>query len=105
VILSLFIAGRLRVFNRRFCIWRLLLSSLPLFGAIYIVSTRYQDNLHHWSDLLAGTIIGTIISIIVYHYFYPPLNSEISGKPYKYRYEELENDNEPINDSNITVSI
>jgi len=104
MILSLFIAGRLRVFNNRFCIWRLLLSSLPLFGAIYIVSTRYQDNLHHWSDLLAGTIIGCLISVIVYHFFYPPLNSEISDKPYQYKYEELTNDIEPVNDSNITMS-
>jgi len=107
VILTLFMVGKLRIFNRRTCIWRLLVSSLPLFGAIFIVSTRYQDNLHHWSDLLAGAIIGTIIGSIVYHFFYPPVTSEYSNIAYKYKYDELNinNDDEvPISSNNITIN-
>jgi len=106
IILTLFMIGKLRIFNRRSCIWRLLVSSLPLFGAIYIVSTRYQDNLHHWSDLLAGAIIGTIVGSIVYHFFYPPVTSENSNIAYKYNYDELNvNDDEvPISSTNITIN-
>ncbi|OUM67261.1 hypothetical protein PIROE2DRAFT_5319 [Piromyces sp. E2] len=104
VLLTLFLAGRLRVFDHRVYIWRLVICFLPIFGAIYVMATRHQDNLHHWSDLLGGAILGTVVDLIVYHFFYPPVTSKYSNRPYRYRINKLNNEKEIINDNDI-VSI
>jgi len=70
------------------------------------MSTRHQDNLHHWSDLLGGAILGSLVAIIVYHFFYPPVTSFYSNKPYRYRINQiLSDESHPINDSESVVSI
>ncbi|ORX80732.1 PAP2-domain-containing protein [Anaeromyces robustus] len=100
ILLALFLAGRLKVFDGRVYPWRLIVSILPLFGAIYIMATRHQDNLHHWSDLLGGAIIGSIIAIIVYHFYFPPVYSKYSDKPYKLRVNKILNQSgQAIDDS------
>ncbi|KAL6621914.1 PAP2-domain-containing protein [Neocallimastix sp. 'constans'] len=100
VLLTFYLAGKLRVFDHRVYIWRLVISILPIFGAIYIMSTRHQDNLHHWSDLLGGAILGSLVAIIIYHFFYPPVTSFYSNKPYRYRINQiLSDESHPINDS------
>eukprot|EP00833_Pecoramyces_ruminatium_P000648 jgi/Orpsp1_1/1174680/evm.model.c7180000050952.1 len=99
ILLAFYLAGKLRVFDRRVYVWRLAVSTLPIFGAVYVMSTRHQDNLHHWSDLLGGAILGSTVAILVYHFFYPPVTSLYSDKPYKYRINKIINkDNQSLND-------
>lgn len=40
------------------CIVRLVLSLLPLYLAFFVAVSRTRDNRHHFSDILAGSIIG-----------------------------------------------
>lgn len=40
--------------------------------AWYTSLTRVHDNMHHWTDVLAGGIIGTIFALIVINYVEPP---------------------------------
>jgi hypothetical protein len=36
----------------------------------------------HWQDVLAGSILGTVISYFAYRQYYPSLASEVSHRPY-----------------------
>ncbi|VDN60173.1 unnamed protein product [Dracunculus medinensis] len=57
------------------------LGSLPLIQmfvlsiALFVGFTRIRDNSHHPSDVLAGYIFGTIVSIIAVFLFLPPMFS------------------------------
>jgi len=66
------------------------------------MATRHQDNLHHWSDLVGGALLGTIINFIVYPFFYP---SKCSKKQYNSESEALVNKVEIVNDGESSVSI
>ncbi len=46
--------------------WRLAVSMLPVLGALTIGITRYVDYWHHWSDILAGLLLGGVISWLTY---------------------------------------
>ncbi|KAK4049030.1 hypothetical protein OIV83_004391 [Microbotryomycetes sp. JL201] len=85
--LCLFIAGK----NRAFALHttfprstvlqsRLLRFSLavsPLFLAAWIAITRLEDNWHHPTDVLAGSVIGLWSSLAIYQVYYPsPFRSD-----------------------------
>jgi diacylglycerol diphosphate phosphatase/phosphatidate phosphatase len=36
----------------------------------------------HWQDVLAGSILGTVVSYFAYRQYYPSLASEVSHRPY-----------------------
>lgn len=112
--LSLYIAGKLGTFNSRGrgCIWKLVVSSLPLFLASWVASTRFTDYHHHadgnwfsekigWLafndymnlvnvlphlliDILVGSLLGCIIAYTSYRIYYPSLTEEFSQYPYKW---------------------
>ncbi|KAE9046866.1 hypothetical protein PR003_g1393 [Phytophthora rubi] len=49
---------------------KLLLCFVPCFVAAWVAITRSIDNWHHYSDILAGSVIGAISACIAYSYNY-----------------------------------
>uniref|UniRef100_A0A8D8QLP8 Phosphatidate phosphatase n=1 Tax=Cacopsylla melanoneura TaxID=428564 RepID=A0A8D8QLP8_9HEMI len=41
-------------------------------AAWYTSLTRVLDNMHHWTDVLAGTIIGVMFALLIINYVEPP---------------------------------
>jgi len=74
--LCLIFMAQWKVWSNKSRIYKLLLTILPEFIAIFIALSRTQDYRHHFGDVIMGSLIGLIISWIVYRKFYPSLNDE-----------------------------
>lgn len=60
----------------------LLLSSCsPLLLSFWVATSRLTDNWHHPSDIIAGSILGSVCAFISYHLFFPNVFSITSGVP------------------------
>lgn len=71
VFLSLYLNGKLKVFaNYRPQYWKFILFYAPLLGAVLISASLTVDRYHHWYDILAGAIIGTLFAIGAYRFQY-----------------------------------
>ncbi|ODV91650.1 hypothetical protein CANCADRAFT_42288 [Tortispora caseinolytica NRRL Y-17796] len=81
--LSLFWAGRFRVFDRRGSTWKLYLCWAPLLGAALIAASRVSDGRHHPFDAICGSLIGFFIAIVGYRQYFPdPRDVQYGGKAY-----------------------
>ena len=61
---SLYLNAKLKIFaNYRPQYWKLVLFYAPLLGATLIASSLTIDHYHHWYDILAGAVIGTMFAI------------------------------------------
>lgn len=49
---------------------KLFLCCVPCLAASWVAITRSIDNWHHYSDILAGSIIGAISACMAYSYNY-----------------------------------
>eukprot|EP00956_Cyclotella_meneghiniana_P009078 scaffold12431_cov94-Cyclotella_meneghiniana.AAC.12 len=58
-----------------------LFSFLPLLFSFWCATSRLVDNWHHPSDIIAGSIIGSISGLIAYHLWYPHVLSSLAGVP------------------------
>jgi len=56
--LSMYLAGKLSIFDRQGHSWKVLPVILPLLGAIFVGVSRIDDYWHHWTDVFAGAILG-----------------------------------------------
>eukprot|EP01134_Creolimax_fragrantissima_P000810 CFRG0810T1 len=66
-VLSLYIAGKLKVFSeRQGHVWKLLVVMLPFIPASYVAISRTRDYYHDFDDICAGAAIGIIISSCCY---------------------------------------
>lgn len=83
--LSLYLAGKLHLFDMRGHTGKSWLSVTPLVGAALTAVSRTMDNRHHWQDVTTGSILGITIAFFSYRQFYPPLGSATSHKPYSPR--------------------
>jgi len=72
---SLFIAGKIQLYDGNFVFWKLLAVLIPNLFALYIAITRMSDYRHHWQDVVIGSLIGIIFSVVSYFYYFPFLNS------------------------------
>lgn len=59
----------------------LMLSFLPLLFSFWCATSRLVDHWHHPSDILAGSILGTVSAFIGYHLWYPHVFSVYAGVP------------------------
>ena len=61
------------IYFRNYMIICLLLCLSPGIFALYVGCTRLTDYKHHYSDVLAGILIGVSSSFLSYFYYYPEL--------------------------------
>ncbi|KAH3757584.1 phosphatidic acid phosphatase type 2/haloperoxidase [Pelomyxa schiedti] len=73
--LSLYIAGKLKVFDDKSGqFWKVVLVLVPEIPAFMIALSRTRDYWHHFSDIVGGAFIGVGIAIMCYYSLYPSLS-------------------------------
>ncbi|MCO5605100.1 hypothetical protein L7F22_059280 [Adiantum nelumboides] len=82
--LSLYLAGKLQLFNRRGHVGKLVIVGFPLLGALLVGLSRVDDYWHHWNDVFGGAIIGLIMAALCYHHLFPSIFSDQSTGPHSY---------------------
>lgn len=64
---SLYLNGKLKIFaNYRPQYWKFVLFYVPVLAAVLISSSLTIDHYHHWYDILAGALIGTMFALGAY---------------------------------------
>ncbi|KAJ8758499.1 hypothetical protein K2173_000220 [Erythroxylum novogranatense] len=82
--LSLYLAGKMKAFNRRGHVAKLCIVFLPLLAAALVGISRVDDYWHHWQDVFAGGLIGVVVATFCYIQFFPPPYHEDGWGPYAY---------------------
>ncbi|KAM7275351.1 hypothetical protein ACFE04_017217 [Oxalis oulophora] len=82
--LSWYLAGKIRVFDRRGHVAKLCLVLLPLLVAALVAVSRVDDYWHHWQDVFTGALIGTTIASVCYLQFFPPPYDVDGWGPHSY---------------------
>ncbi|KAF8399069.1 hypothetical protein HHK36_014935 [Tetracentron sinense] len=70
--LSLYLAGKLKAFDRRGHVSKLCIVFLPLLAASLVAVSRVDDYWHHWQDVFAGGLLGLTVATFCYLQFFPP---------------------------------
>ncbi|KAL9671765.1 hypothetical protein QQ045_009338 [Rhodiola kirilowii] len=70
--LSLYLSGKIQVFDQKGHVAKLCLVFLPLLAASLVGVSRVDDYWHHWQDVFAGGLLGLAISTFCYLQFFPP---------------------------------
>ncbi|KAH7889465.1 PAP2-domain-containing protein [Phlebopus sp. FC_14] len=83
--LSFYLAGKMHLFDTRGHAHKAWISVTPLFGATLVAISRTMDYRHHWQDVVAGAILGTVVSYFAYRQYFPSLASPMSHRPYSPR--------------------
>ncbi|KAF7777549.1 hypothetical protein Agabi119p4_3621 [Agaricus bisporus var. burnettii] len=83
--LSFYLAGKLHLFDKRGHTGKAWLSLAPFCCAALVAISRTMDYRHHWHDVLVGSLLGTVMAYFSYRQYYPPLESELSHRPFSPR--------------------
>lgn len=87
--LMFLLVGKLHPYDGRGKIWKMIVSIFPLVGGVMVGISRINDYQHHWTDVLAGSILGIVVALIVYCAYYPwPFNRSGSSRPLYIIWEE-----------------
>lgn len=71
VFLFLWLNAKLKVWaDHKPAFWKLVLTMMPLWGAVMIACSLTIDAAHNWYDIVGGSIIGTIMAIASYRSTY-----------------------------------
>lgn len=84
VFFSLYLAGKIRAFDRKGHVTKICLVILPWLAATFVGITLIDDYWHHWNDVVAGALLGSAIAILLYLQFYPPPWHPQGWAPYAY---------------------
>jgi len=68
--ITFFLLGKLQVFSGTGELWKLITSFVPIFFAVAVGVTRINDYWHHWTDVVAGFLLGLAVSISIYTQYY-----------------------------------
>nr|CAB3464548.1 unnamed protein product [Digitaria exilis] len=82
--LSWYLAGKIKVFDRRGHVAKLCVVILPLLLAAMVAVSRVDDYWHHWQDVFAGGILGLVVASFCYLQFFPPPSGEQGFWPHAY---------------------
>ncbi|XP_051146148.1 lipid phosphate phosphatase 2-like [Andrographis paniculata] len=82
--LSLYLSGKIRVFDRRGHVAKLCITFLPLLMAALVGVSRVDDYWHHWQDVFAGGLLGITIASFCYLQFFPPPYDADGWAPHAY---------------------
>ena len=99
---SLYLNGKLKIFsNYRSQYWKFVLFFSPLLAATLVAASLTIDYYHHWSDVLAGSVIGIMFAFGAYRFQYAsvwdyrfnhvPLPRLEDGIGFDYRHDDLQN--------------
>ena len=83
--LSLYLTGKLHLFDRRGHAVTAWLCGTPLMAATLIAVSRTMDYRHHATDVIAGSLLGLTIAYWSYKLYYPALSYRESHKPFSPR--------------------
>ncbi|CAL1704474.1 unnamed protein product [Somion occarium] len=83
--LSLYVAGKVHLFDRRGHAPKAWLAITPLCGAALVAISRTMDYRHHWQDVLVGSALGLLLAFFSYRQYYPSLAATDSHHPYSPR--------------------
>jgi len=99
VYISLYIAGKLRVFSDHAgsVFARSIASMLPLIMCTFIAVSRTMDYHHNFSDILAGAMIGFGVAFVAYFLYFPSLFHRRSNVPKSFADLQSE-ESEKLND-------
>ncbi|XP_020536804.1 lipid phosphate phosphatase 2 isoform X2 [Jatropha curcas] len=82
--LSLYLSGKIKVFDRRGHVAKLCIIFFPLLVACLVGISRVDDYWHHWQDVFAGGLLGLVIATFCYLQFFPPPYHPQGWGPYAY---------------------
>ncbi|KAK9272595.1 hypothetical protein L1049_002969 [Liquidambar formosana] len=82
--LSLYLSGKIKVFDRRGHVAKLCIIFLPLLVASLVGISRVDDYWHHWQDVFAGGLLGLVVATFCYLQFFPPPYHAQGWGPYAY---------------------
>ncbi|PVF93321.1 acid phosphatase/Vanadium-dependent haloperoxidase [Serendipita vermifera] len=88
--LTLYLAGKLHLFDHRGHTAKSWLAVLPLFGATVIAITRTMDYRHHYQDVFVGMVVGLVVAYFSYRQYYPSLEHPLCHRPYAPRFAPIE---------------
>ncbi|KAF9384651.1 hypothetical protein CPB97_005495 [Podila verticillata] len=80
--LSLWMAGKMHIFDRRGYSIKGVILIIPIMGALLIAISRVRDYRHSGVDVTWGSIIGIIFAIFAYFQYYPSLTKSASHVPH-----------------------
>lgn len=84
--LSIYLAGKLHVFDTRGEVWKAFVVMVPTLGAALIAISRIMDARHHPFDVISGSLLGMTMAYISYRQYFPPLSeSWRKGRAYPIR--------------------
>ena len=63
VVLQLYLQSRLTWRGSR--LLRYFIQAVVFYAATYVCTSRISDYKHHWSDVLSGAVLGTVIALLV----------------------------------------
>lgn len=81
---SLYLAGKIKVFDRKGHVAKLCIVVLPLLLASLVAVSRVDDYWHHWQDVFAGGLLGLVVATFCYGQFFPPPYDTDGWGPYAY---------------------
>lgn len=82
--LAMYLAGKIKPFDRRGHIAKLCIIFLPLLVASLVGVSRVDDYWHHWQDVFAGALIGLVVAMFCYLQFFPPPYHSQGCTPYAF---------------------
>ncbi len=74
--LTIWLCGQLLTFGPGVEYFRLVIAALPTGAALYIAITRTENYKHHVTDVIAGALLGTLVSWLTYRKFFPSIFSK-----------------------------
>jgi diacylglycerol diphosphate phosphatase/phosphatidate phosphatase len=83
--LSLYLAGKLHIFDGKAYSYKLWFVSAPIIFSIWICLSRIADRRHHWQDVALGFVLGLFFAFVTYRQFYPSLGDAECHIPYSHR--------------------
>ncbi|KAL2542539.1 putative lipid phosphate phosphatase 3 [Abeliophyllum distichum] len=82
--LSLYLSGKIKVFDQRGHVAKLCIVFLPILAACLVGVSRVDDYWHHWQDVFAGGLLGLVVATFCYLQFFPPPYHTEGWGPYAY---------------------